>query len=130
MPSRARLATVVVAGFWSSANEAGIGINFTAARSQSTLDTVYSLGNLYDAQCKFPTTDMNVVTNPDVNDRDNSFQVNGNPANIIAQLLAQTLFGMRPVIDFKEVAQEVVCNARGRWDTITKEWDAYRIPNT
>ena len=72
MPSRARLATVVVAVFWSSANEAATGITFTAARSHSTLDTVYSLGNLYDAQGKFPTTDMNVVTNPDVNDRDYS----------------------------------------------------------
>ncbi|KAM5348631.1 hypothetical protein ACJ41O_008455 [Fusarium nematophilum] len=127
----------------------------------------YALGffNLH-----LPTTEMNLVTNPDVNGRDysigkdsgdrlvightgelggflsaywtfpdddcslvvltNSFQINGDPTNIIAQLLAQTLFDMRPVVDFKEVAKKVVSNAKGRWETVSKKWKAHRIPNT
>ncbi|KAH6883438.1 hypothetical protein B0T10DRAFT_580315 [Thelonectria olida] len=31
---------------------------------------------------------------------------------------------------FSPTRSKVVCNARGRWDTITKEWNAHRIPNT
>lgn len=127
----------------------------------------YALGlfNLH-----LPTTEMNIVTNPDVNGRGysigkdsgerlvightgelggflsafwtfpeedcaivvltNSFQVNGDPTNLIAQLLAQTLFDMRPIVDFVEVAKNVVHNARGRWDTIQKEWTTHRILNT
>ncbi|KAL2672317.1 hypothetical protein Neosp_013021 [[Neocosmospora] mangrovei] len=127
----------------------------------------YALG-LFDLH--LPTTEMNIVTNTDVNGRDysigkdsgervvigytgelggflsaywtfpeddcaivvltNSFQINGDPTNLIAQLLAQTLFDMRPTVDFVEVAKNVVHNARGRWCTVQKEWTAHRIPNT
>lgn len=127
----------------------------------------YALGlfNLH-----LPTSEMNIVTNPDVNSQEysigknskdrvaightgelggflsaywtfpeddcaivvltNSFQINGDPTNLIAQLLAQTLFDMRPTVDFVEVAKNVVRNARGRWRTIQKQWTAHRIPNT
>lgn len=127
----------------------------------------YALGlfNLH-----LPTTEMNIVTNPDVNRLDycigmgcgdrlvightgelggflsaywtfpeddcaivvltNSFQINGDPTNVVAQLLAQTLFDMRPIVDFVEVAKNVVSNARGRWDAIQKELSAHRILNT
>ncbi|RSL74654.1 hypothetical protein CEP53_000098 [Fusarium sp. AF-6] len=127
----------------------------------------YALGlfNLH-----LPTTEMNMVTNPDVNDRNysigkdsgerlvightgelggflsafwtfpeddcaivvltNCFQINGDPTNLIAQLLAQTVFEMRPTVDFVEVAKTVVRNARGRWDTIQREWTAHQIPGT
>ncbi|RTE84066.1 hypothetical protein BHE90_001341 [Fusarium euwallaceae] len=127
----------------------------------------YALG-LFNLQ--LPTTEMNLVTNPDINNRDysigkeseerlvightgelggflsaywtfpeddcaivvltNSFQINGDPTNLIAQLLAQTVFDMRPTVDFVEVAKTVVRNARGRWDTIQEQWTAHRIVNT
>ncbi|KAJ4321444.1 hypothetical protein N0V84_005366 [Fusarium piperis] len=127
----------------------------------------YALGmfNLH-----LPTKEMNIVTNPDVNDQDysigsnsrdrlvightgelggflsaywtfpeddcaivvltNSFQINGGPTNLIAQLLAQTLFDMRPTVDFVKVAKNVVHNAQGRWHTIRREWTRHRILNT
>ncbi|KAI5457332.1 beta-lactamase/transpeptidase-like protein [Mariannaea sp. PMI_226] len=127
----------------------------------------YALGlfNLH-----LPTTEMNVVTNPDVNDRHysigkdsgdrlvightgelggflsaywtfpdddcsivvltNSFQINGDPTNIIAQLLTQTLFNLKPVVDFDEVAKNVVSNAKGRWDTVVTEWKKHRRAGT
>ncbi|KAI5456153.1 beta-lactamase/transpeptidase-like protein [Mariannaea sp. PMI_226] len=127
----------------------------------------YALGlfNLH-----LPTTEMNVVTNPDVNDRHysigkdsgdrlaightgelggflsaywtfpdddcsivvlaNSFQINGDPTNIIAQLLAQTLLDMKPEVDFEEVAKNVVSNAKGRWDSVVAEWKKNRCRGT
>ncbi|KAM6511332.1 Hypothetical protein NCS54_01396500 [Fusarium falciforme] len=127
----------------------------------------YALGlfNLH-----LPTTEMNVVTNPDVNSRDysigkgcgdrlvightgelggflsaywtfpeddcaivvltNSFQINGDPTNVVAQLLAQALFDMRPAVNFVEVAENLVSKAKGRWSTIEREWTAHRILNT
>ncbi|KAM0431329.1 hypothetical protein ACHAPT_005303 [Fusarium lateritium] len=127
----------------------------------------YALGlfNLH-----LPTTEMNVVTNPDVNGRNysigkdsgdrlvightgelggflsaywtfpeedcsivvltNSFQINGDPTNIIAQLLAQTVFDMRPIVDFGGVAKNVVSNARSRWDTVISKWEEHRRSNT
>ncbi|KAK7426663.1 hypothetical protein QQZ08_006841 [Neonectria magnoliae] len=82
------------------------------------------LGGFLSAYWTFPDDDCSLVV------LTNSFQVNGGSTSIIAQLLAQTLFDMRPVVDFKEVARNVVSNTKGRCDIITKEWNAHRIPNT
>ncbi|EEU36090.1 uncharacterized protein NECHADRAFT_53115, partial [Fusarium vanettenii 77-13-4] len=128
----------------------------------------YALG-LFNLQ--LPTTEMNLVTNPDVNSRDysigkdsgaprpvightgelggflsaywtfpeddcaivvltNSFQINGDPTNIIAQLLTQTVFNMKPWVDFMEVAQNVVDNAKSRWDTVVEQLGLHRVPGT
>ncbi|KAI8651272.1 hypothetical protein NCS55_01371000 [Fusarium keratoplasticum] len=82
------------------------------------------LGGFLSAYWTFPEDDCAIVV------LTNSFQINGDPTNLIAQLLAQTLFDMRPTVDFVEVAKNVVRNARGRWLTIREEWTAHRIPNT
>ncbi|KAI8711523.1 hypothetical protein NCS52_01416100 [Fusarium sp. LHS14.1] len=82
------------------------------------------LGGFLSVYWTFPKDDCAIVV------LINSFQINGDPTNLIAQLLAQAIFDMRPTVDFVEVAKTVVRNARGRWDTIQKEWKAHQILNT
>ncbi|CEL00838.1 hypothetical protein ASPCAL00433 [Aspergillus calidoustus] len=60
----------------------------------------------------------------------NSFQLNGDPTNIVAQLLIQTLFNLQPQVDFLSVAPEIVTNAKARWHTLVHEWTAHRIQGT
>lgn len=127
----------------------------------------YALG-LFHLQ--LPTSQMNVVTNSDVNSRDymigkdsqkriaightgelggflsaywtfpeedspvvvlcNSFQINGDPTNIVAQFLVQVLFDLRPAVDFVKVAHDIVRKAKGRWATVLEQWNAHRREGT
>lgn len=82
------------------------------------------LGGFLSAYWTFPEEDSAVVV------LCNSFQLNGDPTNIVAQLLAQTLFDLQPKVDFLAVAREVVTNAKARWDTVVHEWTSHRIQGT
>ncbi|KAJ3533043.1 hypothetical protein NM208_g8159 [Fusarium decemcellulare] len=60
----------------------------------------------------------------------NSFGINGNPANIVAQLIAQELFDMKPRVEFVQVAESTVANARKRWTDLRGAWISRRVLGT
>lgn len=82
------------------------------------------LGGFLSAYWTFPEEDSAVVV------LCNSFQLNGDPTNIVAQLLTQTLFDLQPKIDFLEIAKEIVHNSKRRWDTLVHEWNSHRVTGT
>jgi CubicO group peptidase (beta-lactamase class C family) len=82
------------------------------------------LGGFLSAYWTLPEEDSAVVVFC------NSFQLNGDPTNIVAQLLIQTLFNLQPQVDFLSVATEIVTNAKARWNTLVHEWTAHRIQGT
>ncbi|GES63323.1 hypothetical protein ATEIFO6365_0007001000 [Aspergillus terreus] len=82
------------------------------------------LGGFLSAYWTFPEEDSAVVV------LCNSFQLNGDPTNIVAQLLTQALFDLQPKIDFLEIAKEIVLNSKRRWDTLVHEWNSHRVIGT
>lgn len=60
----------------------------------------------------------------------NSFQLNGDPSNIVAQAITQALFDLEPKVDFFAVATEIVENAKARWDNVIAAWSSNRVPGT
>ncbi|KAI9846970.1 MAG: hypothetical protein M1837_003326 [Sclerophora amabilis] len=82
------------------------------------------LGGFLSAYWTFPEDDSAVVV------LCNSFQLNGDPTNVVAQLIVQTLFDLQPKIDFIAVASEIVYNARARWTKIVSKWNSNRVSGT
>ncbi|KAF5005912.1 hypothetical protein FDECE_7670 [Fusarium decemcellulare] len=60
----------------------------------------------------------------------NSFGINGNPANIVAQLIAQEIFDMKPRVEFVHVAESTVANTRKRWTDLREAWISHRVLGT
>ncbi|KAM0543845.1 hypothetical protein ACHAPJ_012082 [Fusarium lateritium] len=60
----------------------------------------------------------------------NSFEVNGDPTNIIAQLIGQELFDLKPKVDFTQVTKEIAANAQKRWTSLRKDWESHREQDT
>ncbi|KAF9773379.1 hypothetical protein IL306_008834 [Fusarium sp. DS 682] len=56
----------------------------------------------------------------------NSFEINGDPTNIIAQLIAQELFEMKPKLDFTQITREITLNAQKRWTHLQRDWERNR----
>jgi hypothetical protein len=82
------------------------------------------LGSFLSAYWTFPEDDSAVIV------LCNSFQLNGDPTNIVAQLLTQALFDLRPKVDFLAVVREIVSNSRARWTTALTEWTSHRVSGT
>lgn len=60
----------------------------------------------------------------------NTFEINGDPTNIVAQLIAQELFDLQPRVDMVQVAENIVDKARGRWTNVVDKWTGDRASGT
>jgi hypothetical protein len=60
----------------------------------------------------------------------NTFNIHGDPTNLISQLLLQALFDYQPRIDFTAVTDDIIANAAKRWDESVKQWEAGRTQGT
>ncbi|KAK3377551.1 hypothetical protein B0H63DRAFT_477413 [Podospora didyma] len=81
-------------------------------------------GGFLSAYWTFPEDDSSVVV------LCNSYQINGDPTNIVAQLLVQALFDLKPAVDFVEVAKNIVQRAKRQWDTVISKWTSHRLAGT
>ena len=82
------------------------------------------LGSFTSAYWTFPRTESAVIV------MTNASSTSGDPSNIVAQVLIQALFDMRPVIDFEELALGVVAKAKARWQEVQDAWSAERKGGT
>lgn len=82
------------------------------------------LGSFTSAYWVFPETESAVVVLTNAN------SANGDPSNIVAQILIQALFELRPAIDYKLIAAGVVLNAKLQWESTVSEWESHRIRET
>lgn len=82
------------------------------------------LGSFTSAYWVFPETESAVVVLTNAN------SANGDPSNIVAQVLIQALFDLQPKIDYTKVAAEIVLNAILQWESAVSEWDSHRIRGT
>ena len=72
----------------------------------------------------FPTTRSAVVV------MTNSSCSGGDPADLVAQMLAQELFNMQPRVPLEDYAIKAADTAKRRWPALVEEWVSNRIPNT
>ena len=56
----------------------------------------------------------------------NSFGINGDPTDIVAQIIIQEAFGLKPRIDLVGVAETLVLDAKARWTTLISDWEGNR----
>jgi len=82
------------------------------------------LGSFTSAYWVFPQTESAVVVLTNANSG------NGDPSNIVAQVLIQALFELQPAIDYTEVAAQVALNSKLQWESTFSEWKSHRIPGT
>ena len=82
------------------------------------------LGSFTSAYWGFPETESAIVV------LTNSSSSDGDPSNIVTQVLMQALFDLKPVIDFVKVASEVVAEAREGWNRAVDAWTANRLSGT
>ncbi|KAJ5609032.1 hypothetical protein N7528_009599 [Penicillium herquei] len=82
------------------------------------------LGGYLSAYWTFPEEESSVVV------LCNSFQLNGDPTNIVAQAITQALFDLEPKVDFVLIAKDVVKNAKARWNNVVNAWTSNRISGT
>ena len=82
------------------------------------------LGSFKSAYWGFPETGSAIVA------LTNSSSSDGDPSNIVTQVLMQALFDLKPVIDFVKVASEVVAEAREGWNRAVDAWMANRLSGT
>ncbi|KAL9609451.1 MAG: hypothetical protein Q9167_005780 [Letrouitia subvulpina] len=74
------------------------------------------LGGFLSAYWTFPETKSAVVV------MCNSTPGNGDPSNIIAELLIQALVDLNPKIDLVEIAKQANKAAKSQWDDAVTEW--------
>lgn len=72
----------------------------------------------------FPETQSAVVVMA------NCSPARGDPTDLIAQELAQTLFHMQPSVDFEKFAAQAAETSRLHWPALVQEWVAKRVQNT
>ncbi|KAI1120576.1 beta-lactamase/transpeptidase-like protein [Nemania abortiva] len=77
-------------------------------------------GGFLSAYWTFPQDEIAVVV------LCNSFEINGDPTNIVAQIIMQEIFDLKPRIDLVNVAETVVLNAKARWTTLVNDWTRNR----
>lgn len=72
----------------------------------------------------FPETQSAVVV------LTNASSVDGDPSNIVAQVLIQAMFALAPAIDFVDIAQKANAAARNTWNSAADSWNSARIGAT
>jgi len=85
-----------------------------AGREQVVVGHTGELGSFLTSYWTLPEEQTAVVVFA------NTFNIHGDPANLVSQLLIQALFDFTPKIDFVEKAKQIKSNAAKRWD------DAFR----
>ncbi|KAJ5735276.1 uncharacterized protein N7483_000401 [Penicillium malachiteum] len=90
----------------------------------SVVDHTGELAGYLFAYWTFPEEESSVVV------LCNSFQLNGDPTNIVAQAITQALFDLQPKVDFIAIAKDVVKNAKARWNNVATAWISNRISGT
>lgn len=82
------------------------------------------LGAFTSAYWVFPETKSAVVV------LTNASSANGDPSHLVAQVLIQALFDLKPAINFTRVAADMFSNAQLQWQQTVKAWSSHRLPNT
>lgn len=82
------------------------------------------LGSFTNVYWTFTKTESAVIV------MTNASSTYGDPSNIVAQVLIQALFDMKPVINFEELAFGVVLKAKARWQEVHDAWSAERKGGT
>ena len=98
-----------------------LGINSNPTRA---VGHTGDLGSFLAVYWTFPETESAVVV------LTNSSSANGDPTNIVAQVLTQALFELEPTVDLVGIAAEVVVNAKSQWQGTVNEWTIHRQPKT
>lgn len=80
------------------------------------------IGSFTSAYWVFPETESAVVVLTNAN------SANGDPSNIVAQVLIQALFELQPPIDYVQKSAEIISNAKLQWETTVAEWTSHRKP--
>ena len=82
------------------------------------------LGSFTNVYWTFPETQSAVVV------MTNASSADGDPSNIVAQVLTQALFDLTPAIDLLSVAKQASAAARNRWQNTVDAWNANRHEGT
>ena len=82
------------------------------------------LGSVTNAYWTFPKTESAVIV------MTNASSTYGDPSNIVAQVLIQALFDMKPAINYETLASGVVTKAKAKWQRAFDAWSAKRIVGT
>jgi len=72
----------------------------------------------------FPTTQSAVVVMA------NSAPGRGDPADLVAQMLAQELFNMQPRVNLEDFAIKAADTSKRLWPALVEEWVSNRVQNT
>ncbi|CAM1509595.1 Fc.00g033340.m01.CDS01 [Cosmosporella sp. VM-42] len=81
-------------------------------------------GGYLSAYWAFPEEDASVVV------LCNSFNINGDPTNMIAQVLVQAMFDLKPPVNFVRFSHDIVKATKERWDSVKEEWTSHRVAGT
>ncbi|KAF2175357.1 beta-lactamase/transpeptidase-like protein [Zopfia rhizophila CBS 207.26] len=82
------------------------------------------LQNFTSAYWIFPSTASAVVV------LSNGSGAYGDASNVIAQVLMQALFDIKPAIDYEYVAMNIYSNSKKVWDDTFQAWKAHRTGDT
>ena len=82
------------------------------------------LGSFTNAYWTFPKTESAIIV------MTNASSTYGDPSNIVAQVLMQALFEMKPAIDYENLASGVVAKAKAKWEEVLAAWRAKRKVGT
>ena len=94
-----------------------------AGREQIVVSHTGELGSFLASSWTLPEEQTAIVVFA------NTFNIHGDPANLVSQLLIQALFDFTPKIAFVEKAKEIKSNAAKRWnDAIRKFKEGRKTP--
>ncbi|MCJ1459423.1 hypothetical protein MMC28_009801 [Mycoblastus sanguinarius] len=92
--------------------------------SRKVIGHTGDMGNFASAYWVFPETESAIVV------LTNSSRANGDPSNIVAQVLTQALFGLKPSINYIKLATDVVTQAKSQWQRTVTSWEVHRWAGT
>ncbi|KAJ6016556.1 hypothetical protein N7540_011147 [Penicillium herquei] len=81
-------------------------------------------GGCLSAFYTFPATRSAIIVMSNCNG------AQGDPTDLIAQALCQSLFAMQPRINFEDYALQAAGNARVAWEGLVEDWVRNRVQNT
>lgn len=94
------------------------------SRARAMVGHTGDYGGFLAVYWAFPDDDAAIVV------LTNTFETNGDPTNIVAQLLAQELFALQPYVDMVSVAENIVYRAKARWTEVVEDLTSDRRKRT